>query len=64
MIDLQLLNTALAGIGFASAAAVLVAIMIIATAAGLRGRRRSQPGSPVSPAVRTSVSAPREPALR
>jgi hypothetical protein len=61
MIDMQLLHTAVAAIGFASAAAVLVAVMILAIATGVRDRRRHHVAIPARPATAT---AHREPVLR
>lgn len=64
MIDMQLMHMALAGIGIASAAAVLVAVLILTIAAGLRDRRRHHAGTPASPPLSNTATAPREPALR
>jgi hypothetical protein len=62
MIDTQLMHSALASIGIASAAAVLVSVLIIAIAAGLRGRSRRHVGTSVSSPA--AASADRQPALR
>jgi hypothetical protein len=64
MIDMQLLHTAVAGIGFASAAAVLIALMIIAIAAGVRDRGRHHAAIPATSARPVSTTARREPVLR
>ena len=74
MIDMQLMHVALAGIGIASAAAVLVAVLILTIAAGLRDRRRHHAGTPAGPPVASqpvagqpagnTATARREPALR
>ena len=63
MIDMQLLHTAVAGIGIASAAVVLMAVLILAIAASVRDRRRHH--API-PAVQTrpATTTRREPALR
>lgn len=69
MIDLHLINMALAGIGIAAAAAVVLATLIVAVAYGLRsrrqhGQRQQHAGIPAASAASTALRAPREPALR
>jgi uncharacterized membrane-anchored protein len=69
MIDLHLINMALAGIGIAAAAAVMLATLMLAVAYGLRSRRQHGPrqhdaGIPAASTARTALRAPREPALR
>ena len=68
MIDLHLINMALAGIGSAAAAAVLIAALIVGVAAVLRDRRLHHGGIGAVPMAGTAAPSPRErerePALR
>jgi hypothetical protein len=69
MIDMQLINNALTVIAIWSGAAILVAISIIAIAAGMRRRAATRHGLARAAHARAArqartVSADREPALR